>query len=46
MITLFEYIGISLVGGLGLIFVSKIIMAKILQRKEDYYNKDGGEDNE
>lgn len=40
-----EYLGLSLVGGVLLIGFSKGILAKLIQRKPDYY-QDGGDKHE
>lgn len=48
MIVFFEYIAVGMGGSLILIFLAKIVMAEILQRKNNYYDDEydwGGEDN-
>lgn len=43
---LFEYIGVGFAGSLVLIFLAKVVMARLLQRDNDFYHDEfdrGGE---
>lgn len=49
MMIFFEYIFVGLVGGMGLIILSKIVIAKALRKDENYYEEKidrGGDQNE
>lgn len=40
-----EYAAFGFAGGLALIFLAKVVMARLLQRDPDYYGqKEGGEE--
>lgn len=46
MMIFLEYTFVGLVGGIGLIILSKIVMAKALRRDENYYDDQGGDQSE